>query len=76
MLFFGLQKQANHSDCDLFAIVNAMAICNGQSPEVLSYDTNVMRKHLAGCLEDGVFRHFPARKRSVKQETKRSVQKY
>ena len=48
------------------------SLCNGQSPEGLNYDTNVMRKHLAGCLEDKVFRHFPARKRTVKQETKRS----
>ena len=62
MLFFGLQKQPNHYDCGLFAIANAC----------LNYDTKVMRKHLAGCLEDKVFRHFPASKRSVKQETKRS----
>ena len=46
-----------------------MAICNGQSPEGLNYNTKVMRKHLAGCLEDEVFRHFPASKRSFKQET-------
>ena len=72
MLFFGLQKQANRSDCGLFAIANAVAICNGQSPEFLNYNTNVMRKHLAGLLEDGVFRHFPASKGSVKQTTKRS----
>ena len=52
--------------------VNAMAISNGQSPEGLNYNTKVTRKHLAGCLEDEVFRHFPANKRSVKQETKRS----
>ena len=64
--------QPNRYDCGLFAIANAMAICNGQSPESLNYDTKVMRKHLAGCLEDKVFRHFPARKRNVKQETKRS----
>ena len=49
-----------------------MAICNGQSPEGLNYNTKVMRNTLAaGCLEDKVFCHFPA-KRSVKQETKRS----
>ena len=53
-------------------LLTQMAMCNGQSPEGLNYDTKVMRKHLAGCLEDKVFRHFPASKRSVKQETKRS----
>ena len=63
--------QPTPCDCGLFAIANAMAIRNGQSPESLNYDTKVMRTHLAGCLEDKVFRHFPARKRSVKQETKR-----
>ena len=72
MLFFGLQKQPDHHDCGLFAIANAMAICNGQSPDGLNYNTKVMRKHLAGCLEDKVFHHFPASKRSYKQKTKRS----
>ena len=72
VLFFDLQKQPDLHDCDLFAIANAMAICDGQSPEDLNYSTKVMRKHLAGCLVDKVFRHFPATKRSVKQETKRS----
>ena len=69
MLFFGLQKQPNLHD---FAIANAMAICNGQFPEGLNYNTKVMRKHLAGCLEGKVFRHFPASKKSAKQKTKRS----
>ena len=55
-----LQKQPNHYDCGLFSIANAMAICNVQSPKGLKYDRKVMRKHLAGCLEDKVFRHFPA----------------
>ena len=72
VFFFGLQKQHNHSDCGLFAIANAMAICNGQSPEFVHYDTKMMRKHLAGCLEDKVFRHFPASRRKIIQETKKS----
>ena len=72
VLFFDLQKQPNHSDCGLFAIANAMALCNGQTPEHLYYDVKGMRQHLAGCLEDKVFRHFPARKRKVSQETKKS----
>ena len=68
--FFGLQKQPNHSDCGLFAIANA----NGQSPEVINYNTKVMRKHLAGYLEDKlVFHHFPARKRSVKYNGKLKI---
>ena len=66
-----LQKQSNHSDCGLFAIANVMALCNSQTPEHLYYDIKGMRQHLAGCLEDKVFRHFPARKRKVSQETKK-----
>ena len=72
MLFFGQQKQPNHYDCGLFGIGNAIAICTGQSPEDLSYNTKVMRKHLVGCLEDKVIRPFPASKRSIKQRVKRS----
>jgi hypothetical protein len=72
VLFFDLQKQSNHSDCGLFAIANAMALCNGQTPEYLSYDLKIMRQHLAGCLEDKIFRHFPARKRTITQETKKT----
>ena len=49
-----------------------MALCNGQTPEHLYYDIKSMRQHLAGCLEDKVFRHFLARKRKVSQETKKS----
>ena len=48
-----------------------MAICNEQSPESLHYDTKMMRQHLAGCLEDQVFRHFPASKRTISQEMKK-----
>ena len=50
------------------AIANAMAICNEQSPEIVHYDTKMMRQHLAGCLEDQVFHHFPARERFLKVE--------
>ena len=41
-----IQKQTNYSDCGLFAIANAMAICNGQKPEEQMYDVTMIRKHL------------------------------
>ena len=72
MLFFDLQKQPYLFVCSPFAIANTMAIRNSQSPEVLKYDTKVMRKHLAECLEDKVLCHSPASKRSVKQKTRKS----
>ncbi len=34
------QYQKGYSDCGLFAIANAVAICNGLSPEYLKYDQN------------------------------------
>ena len=46
MLFLDLQKQPNLSDCGLFVIANAMAICNSQSPEILKNDTKVMKNTL------------------------------
>ena len=48
-----------------------MAICNGQQPESLYYDVGFMRKHLAGCLEDKMMRHFNSRERNVRLLTKK-----
>ena len=60
MHFLLLQKQTNMSDCGVFAIAFAMAICNRQRPELLCFDITKMRRHLYNCLEDGLMRHFPA----------------
>ena len=38
MHFLLLQKQTNMSDCGVFAIAFAMAICNRQWPELLCFD--------------------------------------
>ncbi len=46
-----------------------MAICNGQKPEELTFDIPKMRRHLFGCLEDRVIRHFPAISRQRRQDT-------
>ena len=67
-----LQKQHNYSDCGLFAIANAIALCMEQKPECLSYDYSIMRRHFAGCLEDKLMRHFPANPRNVRKMTRRS----
>ena len=55
-----------------YVVANAMAMCNGQRPEMLLYDSQLMRKHLAGCLEDKMMRHFTAKKRSVRKMTKKA----
>lgn len=70
MEFANVQKQHNYSDC-VYAIANAIAICIEEQPECLLYDTQFMRRHLAGCFEDDLMRHFPATKRSIRKMTRR-----
>ena len=48
------------SDCGVFAIAFAMAICNGQNPKELTFNISKMRRHLCDCLTDQLMRHFPA----------------
>ena len=72
MHFLLLQKQTNMSDCGVFAIAFAMAICNGQRPELLCFDIMKMRRHLYNCLEDGLMRHFLASHRPRRHETSRT----
>ena len=38
-----------------------MAIVNGQKPGEQNYILSQMRRHLCGCLEDKLMRHFPAK---------------
>ena len=64
-MYIVFKKQPNSTDCGLFSIANAMAIINEQEPELLNYDVGLMRSHLAGCLEDQMMRHFPAKKKSI-----------
>ena len=53
-----LQRQHNYSNCGLFAVANATAICMEQQPESLSYSVGEMRRHFAGCLEDKLIRQL------------------
>ena len=54
-----------------FSISYAMAICNGQEPEGLQFDTTVMRRHLYDCLEDQQMKHFPSKVRKYAKIIKR-----
>ena len=73
MHFLLLQMQTNMSDCGVqFAIAFAMAMCNGQRPELLCFDITKMRRHLYNCLEDGLMRHFPTYHRQRRHETSRT----
>ena len=55
-----MQLQKGGSDCGLFAIASATAICNGQSPENIQFDQSQMRPHLLKCLEDKLLMPFPS----------------
>ena len=51
--------QTNGSDCGIYAIAFATALCLGQSPGLLQFDESRMISHLAKCLEQGTFTMFP-----------------
>ena len=44
------QKQRNGADCRVFAIAFAVAICNGQNQEELTFQISKMRHHLSSPL--------------------------
>ena len=54
-----IQKQNNVSDCGLFAIATATALCEGKSPNKYIWKVNNMRSHLANCFRVGNMSMFP-----------------
>ena len=55
-----MQEQSGISDCGLFAIATATAICNGQDLCILEFDQFLMRKHLLQCFQNGAVLPFPS----------------
>ncbi|KAL5460002.1 hypothetical protein EMCRGX_G033410 [Ephydatia muelleri] len=51
--YIKMQEQSGASDCGLFAIATATAICNGQDLCMLEFDQFLMRKHLLQCFQNG-----------------------
>ena len=43
----------------------------GNQPESLFYDIRLMRKHLAGCLDDNMMWHFISGEKNVRLLTKK-----
>ena len=62
LTFAGVQMQAGGSDCGIFALAFATAICFGHSPGKFHFDQQRMRTHLIECLEKKQFTMFPIRK--------------
>ena len=54
-----IQKQRQHSDCGLYAIAVATALCHGLHPSSLQWDQPAMRGHLIDCLKSGKIVPFP-----------------
>jgi len=62
LTFTDVQMQAGGSDCGVFALAFATAICFGHSPGKFQFDQQRMRTHLIECLEKKQFTMFPIRK--------------
>ena len=58
--YIKMQEQSGASDCGLFAIATATAICNGQDLCMLEFDQLLMRKHLLQCFQNGAVLPFPS----------------
>ena len=59
-----MQQQTGRSDCGLFAVATATAICNGQKPETIRFDQTQMRQHLLKSLDEKLLLPFPSTKTS------------
>ena len=59
--FAKVSMQTNGSDCGVYAIAFATALCLGKSPQKLIFDESRMRPQLIKCLADGSFTMFPVR---------------
>lgn len=57
--FIDADKQANTSDCGLYAIAYATSLCCGQDPCSIQYCQPKLRKHLVTCLEKGSITPYP-----------------
>lgn len=59
LVFPPVQQQLNDVDCGVFAIAFATHAVLGKNPAGVTYNTNIMRKHLLQCLENKVLSLFP-----------------
>lgn len=54
-----VQNQVGATDCGLFAIAFAVALCFGMNPSKAIFAQEKMRAHLIECLENQKFSNFP-----------------
>ena len=60
----GIGKIIQTTACGLFALAFATALCAGEDPQYLHFNTEgtYMRDHLLQCLENGVIQPFTVQK--------------
>ena len=70
-----VQWQIGGSDCGIFAIAFATAICAGNEPASTVFDQPRLRKHLMTCLNNSTLTPFPerSRKRMIKVAKKEEL---
>ena len=56
-----MQQQSGGSDCGLFAIATATALCFGIPPNSCEWEQRNMRKHLLKCFVQGKMEPFPGK---------------
>ena len=54
-----VQRQVGGTECGLFAIAFAVALCLGLNPAKLIFEQSKMRTHLISCILEQTFTNFP-----------------
>ena len=73
---FQRQQCAGASDCGVFAIAAATALCFGLDPSSCQWDQGTMRAHLATCIRKGIMSPFPSVRRRRKGLNTRLIKLY
>ena len=64
------EKQANGSDCGLFAIAVAFELCAGNNPTTILWQQDQMREHLKRCFREQKLTPFPKKGKRISSQLK------
>ena len=71
--FVDVQRQSGGSDCGLFAIAFATALCGGLDPHIQNFEQSKMREHLKECFVAHRLHCFPESRRRRRLGRQRPV---
>ena len=54
-----VQQQTNSVDCGIYSIASAASLLHGENPELIHYDSSLLRPHLLTCIQNNYFHPFP-----------------